>query len=238
MRGVGELAALQPDPVEPSRRFRRPNGLVRRNHPLPAVAVVVLVALGAIASCSTSRHVASVTTTDTLKGFVQQPPQEVGSVTLPDASRSNSPFAMKAPTDDLLLVYFGYTSCPDICPTTLANLRLALRRLGARATRVEVAMVSVDPRRDTGPVLTSFVQGFIPGAHALRTDDPNALRAAADPFGVDFSVTVKADGSEDVDHTSFVYVVDSAGVVRDNFAFKTPPASIANDLDILLRRAR
>ena len=78
-------------------------------------------------------------------------------------------------------MYFGYTNCPDVCPTTMADLGAALDRLDDEdAARVDVAMVTVDPERDTA-VLADYVQSFVADAHAMATDDPAALRAAGGP---------------------------------------------------------
>jgi protein SCO1/2 len=133
-----------------------------------------------------------------------------------------------------LIVYFGYTSCPDVCPTTMAGLRTVLQDLGDDADRVQVAMATVDPTRDTDEVITGYVQGFIPGGHALRTTDDAALRAVADVFGAFYQVTSADDGTEEVVHSGSVYAVDDQGRLRVTWTFGTPPADIANDIEILL----
>lgn len=115
-----------------------------------------------------------------LAGSVRTPLPELGGLALPDASRDGAPLAMRAPDRGLLIVYFGYTSCPDVCPTTLADLRKAFGELGDDAARVEVAMATVDPARDTDEVITNYVQSFIPGAHGLRTEDDALLSSVAD----------------------------------------------------------
>lgn len=170
-----------------------------------------------------------------LTGLVREPAPEVSSVSLPDVSRSGAQFAMRAEPGGLLLVFFGFTSCPDVCPTTLADLRTAIEDLPAGSReRVEVAMVSVDPSRDTPEVLTTYVQGFVPGAHALRTEDPAELRAAANAFGADYFVTTDASGSPEVTHTAWVYVVDDRGRLRVQWSFGTPSADMTSDLGLLL----
>jgi protein SCO1/2 len=97
-------------------------------------------------------------------------------------------------------------------------------------------MASIDPARDTAKVLTDYVRGFVPGAHALRTDDPSQLKAAASVLGVQYDVKVAADGSEDVGHTSFVYAIDPAGKLVLQWSFGTPVKDYVHDLRILLDR--
>ena len=170
-----------------------------------------------------------------LSGFVRMPLPDVSSASLPDASAGGADFAMQAPAGEVLVVYFGYTSCPDVCPTTLADLRSALRKMGDDASRVAVAMATIDPGRDTADIITGYVQSFVPAAHALRTDDDAALRAAADTFGADYGVTITDEGDYDVVHTAHLYAVDDAGQLRVTWPFGTEPEDIAQDLDILLR---
>jgi protein SCO1/2 len=169
-------------------------------------------------------------------GQVRQPAPRVDVVELPDASDGGSPFTFRADHDDaVLVVYFGYTHCPDVCPTTLADFRAALRDLGDDAARVDLAMVTIDPGRDTGDVLTGYVQSFVDDAHAIVTDDDALLRRAADAFGASYEVAPTAGDAPDVSHTAFLYAVDSSGVLRLTWPFGTPADDIGADLDRLLQ---
>ncbi len=170
-----------------------------------------------------------------LSGFVRTPLPVVGGASLPEASDGGADFAMQAPAGEILVVYFGYTSCPDVCPTTLADLRSALRRMGDDASQVIVAVATIDPGRDTADIITGYVRSFVPAAHALRTDDDVALRAAADTFGADYGVTITAEGDYEVIHTAHLYAVDDAGQLQVTWPFGTEPEAIAQDLGILLR---
>jgi protein SCO1/2 len=145
-----------------------------------------------------------------LVGLTRDPEPQVDGTPLPDVAEGGQPFTIKAPPGGLLIVYFGYTNCPDVCPTTMADVKTALDDLGDDAERVEVAMVSVDPERDI-PVLDDYVQSFVPGGHALATDDQAALQSAAAPFGVSYQVTTGPDGKIDVSHSSYLFAVDDAG---------------------------
>lgn len=155
---------------------------------------------------------------------------DVGGVTLRDASNYGEPFVMTAPDGGALIVYFGYTSCPDVCPTTMADLRTALADLGDTADHVTVAMATVDPDRDTDEVITDYVQFFVPSAHALRTEDADDLKAAADAFGVSYSVVRLVDGRVDVGHSPFMYAVDDSGEIRAVWMFGTEPDRMARDI--------
>lgn len=189
---------------------------------LLAVSALVL----AVAACSTEPA--------ELSGFVRDPLPDVSTASLPDVSSGGGAFTMRAPQDEILLLYFGYTSCPDVCPTTLADLRSALRELGDTATKVNVAMATIDPERDTDEVITGYVQSFIPEAHALRTTDPDELRVAADYFGADYGVSVDKEGKYEVFHTANLYAIDDGGRLQVTWPFGTEPESIAADLEILL----
>jgi protein SCO1/2 len=169
-----------------------------------------------------------------LAGYVREPLPDVGSVVLPDVSRDGEPFPMRADPGEVLIIYFGYTSCPDICPASMADVRTALGDLGDLADRVAVAMVTVDPDRDTPGVLTGYVQSFVPGSHALRSEEDPPLRMAADLFGASYDVTVADDGTVEVGHTASLYAVDDQGMLRVTWPFGTPADDLASDLRILL----
>ena len=187
--------------------------------------VATLLALAAVACGSEEAE---------LSGFVRTPLPDVSATALPDAGTGGTEFLMQAPADEILIVYFGYTACPDVCPTTLADLRSALREIGDDADRVEVAMATIDPGRDTDEIITGYVQSFVPDSHGLRTDDEDALRAAADVFGADYGVTVTEEGDYEVVHTAHLYAIDDAGLIQVTWAFGTEPETIAQDLQILL----
>jgi len=174
-----------------------------------------------------------------LHGLTMEPAPVVGGLSLPDAAAGGADFPLVAPRRGLLLVYFGYTSCPDICPTTLSDLGAALRKLGPkRAQRVHVAMVTVDPTRDTPEVLTGYLAHFLRSRYsALRTDDPVALRTVADTFGARYEVTTTPTGKTEVGHSALVYAVDSSGRVVLAWPFGVSTRALTADLATLLRRA-
>lgn len=169
-----------------------------------------------------------------LVGYTREPAPDVADVTLPDVAGGGQAFAFRAPADGMLVVYFGYTNCPDVCPTTLANVRGARQDLGDDADRVSLAMVTVDPERDTD-VLAEYVRSFVPAAHALATDDGGDLQAAADRFGVSYQVVERPDGEVEVAHTDHLFAVDDAGTLVLTWPSGTERQDLADDLEQLLR---
>lgn len=114
----------------------------------------------------------------------------------------------------VVLLYFGYTFCPDVCPTTLSNIVQILDRLGPNAADVRVLFVTVDPNRDTLPVLKQYVDAFAPQVDGLR-DDSGGLAALAKRYRVSYSVRPKsAEHDYEVSHGSAVYVFDRTGKIR------------------------
>jgi protein SCO1/2 len=174
-----------------------------------------------------------------LRGTVRTPPLEVSHVALPDAWRGGALATLRPPESELYVLYFGYTRCPDICPTTLNDIAVALEDLSPPLReRITVGMVTVDPERDTDEVLTGYLDHFFDRSLALRTADPAALAAAADAFGVQWEVEAHEPGDDDygVGHTAVTYVVDDTGTVAVEWAFGLDSESMTSDLRALLRR--
>jgi protein SCO1/2 len=198
---------------------------------------VLLAALLVITGCTRST---------TLSGVVRADPLEVGAVRLADVTDpglrgaltvdTDGRVALVAPEDGLLLVYFGFLSCPDVCPTTLADVRNALGRLDTDdAARIEFAFVTVDPDRDGPEELDAYLRHFTPRFHALR-ESGVALDVALDAFLASARVEVAADGTVEVAHTGVLYAVDDRGIVVVEWPFGTSAESIAADLTVLLGR--
>jgi protein SCO1 len=114
----------------------------------------------------------------------------------------------------IVMLYFGYTFCPDVCPTTLTNVADILKRLGPDAQRVRLLFVTVDPDRDTLPVLADYVKNFAPEIDGLRGDS-DQLASLARRYRVVYSVT-PATGTRpyEVTHGSAIYVFDATGAAR------------------------
>lgn len=177
---------------------------------------------------------------DALQGRVPQQPVLVGEVTLPEAraGRSDTTFAFRAPQGGLLYVYFGFTNCPDICPTALGNVRDAVRTLDpAAAARVEVAFVTVDLSRDSAEVMVPFLASFTERGHALIPSNPAELGRAQSAFRAT-STALESDGAIEVSHTGLGYVVDDTGTIVVQWDDGTGPDVIAHDLRWLLLQDR
>ncbi|MFN8023811.1 MAG: SCO family protein [Acidimicrobiales bacterium] len=169
-----------------------------------------------------------------LVGYRPSGVQQVDTVTMDDASDGGSQFAFEAQPGNLLVVYFGYTSCPDVCPTSLSMFKNALSQMGDDASRIELAMATIDPARDSSEVISNYVQSFVPTAHGLRTDDDAVLRKVTDTFGVTFMVTTGDDGNVEVSHSGAMYVVDETGKLVLTWPFGVTADDVAADLESLL----
>jgi len=198
-----------------------------------ATTAVVVAATAVAAGCGGGG--AGGEATVELGGWVREPLPEVGMVELPEVGNGGAPLSMRAPADGLLLVYFGFASCPDVCPTTLADVGEALEVLGDDAGRVEVAFVTVDPDRDAPDTLEDYLGFFVGDAgRALRTEDPEVLRAAADRFGAAYEYGVDDKGRVEVSHTAHLYAVDPVGRLLVTWPFGVEPGVLAADMAVLL----
>jgi protein SCO1 len=133
-----------------------------------------------------------------------------------------------------MLIYFGYTHCPDICPTTLLAVSQAMQKLGPLAANVEPIFVSIDPERDTSAVVDEFVRSFDPRIVGL-TGKPAEIAALAKQYRV-FYKKEPIEGSDDyfMEHSSYIYVMDSDGNYVTLFAHTEEPDEIASRLRELL----
>jgi protein SCO1 len=127
-----------------------------------------------------------------------------------------------------LLVYFGYTSCPNTCPTVLLEIAGALNRLGPDADKLQPLFITVDPRRDTSAVMGSYTQSFDPRIIGL-TGTPQQIAAVAQEYGV-YYVAHKSgpDGENDlIDHSTYLYLMDPDGKFVRGLDADTPDDRIA-----------
>jgi protein SCO1 len=139
----------------------------------------------------------------------------------------------------VVLVFFGYTSCPDMCPTTLALLAGAMKELGPAADQVQGLFVTVDPRRDTPQVLAQYVPAFYPTFLGLYGDQATTERTVSQFKGYFHANPSNEHGSYTVDHSAQVYVFDPAGRIRLYIQpTEATPESVAHDVRLLLREAQ
>ena len=135
-----------------------------------------------------------------------------------------------------VVLFFGYTHCPDVCPTTMAELSEALKELGPDAAkRVQVLFVTVDPERDTAQLLGQYVPAFNPAFIGLRPADDAQLKKVTKDFRVYYAkVPDKTPGSYTMDHTAASYVFDTNGKLRLFVRDGQGPGSWVHDLKLLL----
>ena len=134
------------------------------------------------------------------------------------------------------LITFGYTFCPDICPTTLAELSLIMEKLGNRAKQLQPLFVTVDPERDTPEVLRRYTAYFHPRIIGL-TGSPELIRRVADHFKVRYEKHWEPGARKDqysVDHSAGMYLLGPDGGFLRKFAYATPPQEVADRIRALM----
>jgi protein SCO1/2 len=134
----------------------------------------------------------------------------------------------------VVVLFFGYTHCPDVCPTTLGELGIALKRLGADAGKVQVLYVTLDPARDTPAVMAQYVPSFNPTFLGMTGSDAEIAQAAKD-----FHVYYKKQESTSkagytMDHSANTFVIDPQGRLRLLFAFGAGAGPLVHDIQALL----
>lgn len=154
---------------------------------------------------------------------------------LPDGQGGS--FRLSEQRGDLVLIFFGYTSCPDVCPTTLSAMKQLHKGLGRDAQRVQVVFITVDPERDTPEKVVEYVRFFNPAFTGL-SGSLQQLEGVWKDYGV-FAQLNKVEPDDEVytvDHTSQVYLVDQAGNLRLTYSFGTPVEQLLEDVRHLLRK--
>lgn len=135
----------------------------------------------------------------------------------------------------VVAMFFGYTHCPDVCPTTLYEFAMALKAMGKDADRVQVLFVTVDPERDTPALLAQYVPAFNPGFLGLYTD-PESLAKLAAEFKVVYQRSAGSTPQDYlIDHTAGTYVYDPQGRLRLLVPYGSRSKAIAQDLVTLLQ---
>jgi len=146
----------------------------------------------------------------------------------------NSDFHLSEMRGRVVALFFGYTSCPDICPTTMAELNQALGELGDQADQVQVLFVTVDPERDTPERMQEYVNHFNPDFIGLSGSEAD-LAKVWNSYGV-FREVVEGTSAAGylVNHTARVTLIDQQGNLRVSFPVETPVEDVVHDLKLLL----
>lgn len=203
----------------------RAGSVLRRRWWWPVLGILLGISLGVAVLSVFRPHVYS--------GTVLQSPD-------PAPSMDGLSYANGAAVDvaalrgDIVLVYFGYTHCPDVCPLTLATVARALGDLGEDSSRVETLMVTVDPTRDTPDALAAYVARFSDDFRGVWGDETDTTTAAA-RYGVAYEYEEEdANGDYGVTHTSSLFLIDPDGALRIVYPFGITARELSADLEAML----
>jgi len=171
---------------------------------------------------------------DTLRGTVFDPPLPAPEIVLTQGNGSS--FRLSETRGKIVLLYFGYTFCPDVCPTTLSDLRRVTADLGEDASHVQVLFVTVDPERDTFEKMGEYVSQFDPNFIGL-SGSMDELEKVWNEYGIYREETEFPNSASGylVNHTARVYLIDQDGNLHLSYSYGTPPEYIVNDIKTLLR---
>ena len=164
-----------------------------------------------------------------LRGGTFEPPRDAPDFVLEGSN--GRPARLSEHRGKVVALGFGYTNCPDVCPTTLADLAKARKQLGAPAD-FQVIYVTVDPERDTSPVLRNYLGAF-DASFLGATGKPAALADVRKAYGITTSRVTSAL-TYYVHHSSYVYLIDRSGKLRGMMPFGTSAEDMAHDVKVLL----
>lgn len=166
-------------------------------------------------------------------GTLLEPAKPLTALTLTDTN--GQPFPLKETGGKLTLIYFGYTNCPDACPATMGDWKQIKQQLGAQADKVRFVMVSIDPQRDTEPVLAKYLATFDPAFIGLRpTPEQLATLNTEYGLGVDMAGMSNHDDNA-VMHGTYSYVLDQQGNMRLLLRSDIEPSAMTSDIAALLQ---
>lgn len=187
-----------------------------------------------LSACSASTPTAQ-PTADPGQGTMIDPPVELTDFTLA-SSPDGKPLSLSDLRGQPVLLFFGYTFCPDVCPTTLSEFKRVKAQLGADGDRVRFVFVSVDPERDTPAALARFVGNFDPSFIGLQGDEAT-LRKIGKEYGLYYQKQPVAGTSAAylIDHSAASYLIDGQGRLRIVYSYGTTPDIIAAGVRGLLK---
>jgi protein SCO1/2 len=185
--------------------------------------LALLAALLVLTSCTTYEF----------KGATIEPPDVAVDFTLTD--QNGAPFRLSDQRGKVVVIFFGYTNCPDICPATMSDMQVVLNRLGDQRDQLAVVFITVDPERDTSERLNRFIGMFDTEIVGL-TGDPEALNAVYKAYGAGATRRELPDSALGyaMDHTATSTVIDKQGQRRLLFGFGTSVDDVFSDLSALI----
>jgi protein SCO1/2 len=167
------------------------------------------------------------------KGTLYSEPQPAPNfeLTATDGGR----FRLSEQRGQIILMFFGYTSCPDVCPMTLSEARQILQDLEEDAKQVTFLFITVDPERDTPEILANYVNAFHPGIIGL-TGTPDELADVRQAYGIvaEKEILESSAANYIINHTARIFLVDAEGRLKLSYSFGTPPDDILQDIHHLL----
>lgn len=168
-----------------------------------------------------------------LRGAVFDPPRSIEDFTF--ASTEGDPFTLSQHQGQVILLYFGYRTCPDFCPTTFAELKRVYAELGEPADKLKIVFVTVDPERDTLDNLTLYTHAFHEDFIGLR-DDGAELKELMGEFGVVAEKRQLGDSALSylIDHTASVFLIGKDGRLEAQYLYGTDYRDIVHDLRLIL----
>ncbi len=168
------------------------------------------------------------------KGGLLTPSRPAADFTL--TTQDGQEFRLSRERGKVVALYFGFTNCPDACPTTLAELSQAQQRLGKDAARLRIVLITIDPERDTPARLREYVHAFN-GVFTALTGPQERLAAVRKAYGVvaEKHVVLGTSAAYLIDHSAFVYVVDPAGQLRLMFPFGMSIDDMVHDIKLILQ---
>lgn len=207
---------MQPAPAAPNRSSRHRLLLVL------LIIVAMLLVLGVLGTGIAARG-------PDFHATVYDPPETAAPIELVD--HTGEPFSLQALRGSPVLLFFGYTHCPDVCPLTLTRLRAALAEAGDDAADARVLLVTVDPARDTPEVLAAYVRNFGPAVTGL-TGSETQIRALLDAYHV--HAGAGHDDPSVLAHTTAVFGIDREGMIRVLLRADAPREELQDDVETLL----
>ena len=198
---------------------------------VPSMAILVYVLLGQQVRTTANTGVAIIEGTPYDGSTVVDPPRVLQDFTLD--SHTGAPLSLSDLRGQVVLMYFGYTHCPDYCPATLLNFQRVKAMLGDQADEVAFLFISVDPRRDTPDAIAQYLEergAFVTGL----AGDEAILQSIAPDYGLYINVPSEGEDGYLVDHSTSSYLVDPEGRLVTVYSYGTEPDVIAQDIRELL----
>ena len=160
-------------------------------------------------------------------GTAYDPPRPAPSILLP--ASDGTLFDLSDEAGRVVVVYFGYMNCPDICPATLGNLAALMGDLGEPASGLRVVFITVDPERDTLPALADYLLAFDPTFIGLRGERPETERILA-AYGV-YAGMDEAAASHEIEHSARLFLIDKEGSLRAHYLWDAARLDLLADLE-------